>query len=86
MKNRKVGTLSETHERIGTDKSGQVLEWKEVIYEDGDEDSGMDPETWDVFLSRIKEEKEADPSTLSGIAGVKKRVRIGFWRKVIKVF
>ncbi|NP_473407.2 1-phosphatidylinositol 4,5-bisphosphate phosphodiesterase zeta-1 [Mus musculus] len=75
VKNRKVGTLSETHERIGTDKSGQVLEWKEVIYEDGDEDSGMDPETWDVFLSRIKEEREADPSTLSGIAGVKKRKR-----------
>ncbi|XP_021021351.1 1-phosphatidylinositol 4,5-bisphosphate phosphodiesterase zeta-1 isoform X3 [Mus caroli] len=75
VKNRKVGTLSETHERIGTDKSGQVLEWKEVIYEDGDEDSGMDPETWDDFLSRIKEEKEADPSTLSGVTGVKKRKR-----------
>ncbi|XP_021047066.1 1-phosphatidylinositol 4,5-bisphosphate phosphodiesterase zeta-1 isoform X2 [Mus pahari] len=75
VKNKKVGTLSETRERIGIDKSGQVLEWKEEIYEDGDEDSGMEPETWDVFLARIKEEKEADPSTLSGIADVKKKKR-----------
>lgn len=63
-----------------------MLEWKEVIYEDGDEDLGMDLEIWDVFLLRIKEEKEVDFSILSGIVGVKKRVRIGFWRKVIKVF
>ncbi|XP_028636899.1 1-phosphatidylinositol 4,5-bisphosphate phosphodiesterase zeta-1 [Grammomys surdaster] len=75
VKNKKVGTLAKTRERMGSDKSGQVVEWEEEIYEDGDEDTGKEPETWDVFLSRVKEEKEADPSTLSGIADAKKKIR-----------
>lgn len=86
MKNRKVGTLFETRERLGTDKRGIALDFEEANYENEDEDSGKEPETWDVFLSRVKEEQKADPSTLSGIADAKKKVRIGFLRKVTKVF
>ena len=86
MKNRKVGTLSITRERLGTDKKGEVLEFEEEIYENDDEDSVKEPETWNVFLTRVNEEKEADPSTLSGIADAKKRVRTGFLREAINAF
>ncbi|GAB1291394.1 1-phosphatidylinositol 4,5-bisphosphate phosphodiesterase zeta-1 [Apodemus speciosus] len=75
VKNKKVGTLSITRERLGTDKKGEVLEFEEEIYENDDDDTGKEPETWDDFLSRVKEEKEVDPSTLSGIAEAKKRIR-----------
>ncbi|XP_031239595.1 1-phosphatidylinositol 4,5-bisphosphate phosphodiesterase zeta-1 isoform X3 [Mastomys coucha] len=75
VKNKKVGTLSKTRERMGTDKRGKVLEWEEEVYEDGDEDSGNEQETWDSFLLRVQAEKEADPSTLSGIAYAKKKTR-----------
>ncbi|XP_032763207.1 1-phosphatidylinositol 4,5-bisphosphate phosphodiesterase zeta-1 [Rattus rattus] len=75
VKNRKVGTLFETRERLGTDKRGIALDFEEANYENEDEDSGKEPETWDVFLSRVKEEQKADPSTLSGIADAKKKIR-----------
>ncbi|XP_076796836.1 1-phosphatidylinositol 4,5-bisphosphate phosphodiesterase zeta-1 isoform X2 [Arvicanthis niloticus] len=75
VKNKKVGTLAKTRERMGMDKRGKVLEWEEEIYEDGDEDTRKEPETWDVFLSRVKKEKNAEPSTLSRIADAKKKIR-----------
>ncbi|XP_060239358.1 1-phosphatidylinositol 4,5-bisphosphate phosphodiesterase zeta-1 [Meriones unguiculatus] len=75
VKNKKIGTLLETHERKGMFKQGQVLETEDDVYEDEEEDSLKEPETRDVFLLRVKEEKETDLSKLIGGAAAKKKTR-----------
>lgn len=65
-----------------------MLEVEEDVYEDDDEESLKEPETRDIFLSRIQQEKETGPSKLTAGAAVKKKVRTGFPRllQAIKVF
>ncbi|NP_001268572.1 1-phosphatidylinositol 4,5-bisphosphate phosphodiesterase zeta-1 [Mesocricetus auratus] len=75
VKNKKIGTLLETRQRQGTNKEGQVLEVEEDVYEDDDEESLKEPETRDIFLSRIQQEKETGPSKLTAGAAVKKKSR-----------
>lgn len=86
MKNKKIGTLQETRERKGTDKQGQVIEYEEDVYDDDNEEPLKEPETRDTFLSRVQQEKEREPSKLTG--GAKRRVRTGFLRilKIIQAF
>ncbi|XP_051010589.1 1-phosphatidylinositol 4,5-bisphosphate phosphodiesterase zeta-1 [Acomys russatus] len=73
VKNKKIGTLLETRERIGTDKQGQVLESQEDVYEDDDEESLKEPETRGDFLLRVKQEKETDLSILARATAAKKK-------------
>lgn len=80
MKNKKIGTLQETRERKGTDKQGQVIEYEEDVYDDDNDESLKEPETRDIFLSRVQQEKERDPSKLTRGALAKRRVRTGFLR------
>nr|XP_048288455.1 1-phosphatidylinositol 4,5-bisphosphate phosphodiesterase zeta-1 isoform X2 [Myodes glareolus] len=75
VKNKKIGTLQETRERKGTDKQGQVIEYEEDVYDDDNEEPLKEPETRDIFLSRVQQEKERDPSKLTRGALSKRRTR-----------
>ncbi|KAM5263490.1 1-phosphatidylinositol 4,5-bisphosphate phosphodiesterase zeta-1 [Ctenodactylus gundi] len=59
VKNKKIGTLMETHERRGSDKHGKIEVWEEEEAEADEEDEeSKELETRDSFLSRIIQEKE----------------------------
>ncbi|XP_021114799.1 1-phosphatidylinositol 4,5-bisphosphate phosphodiesterase zeta-1 isoform X5 [Heterocephalus glaber] len=58
VKNKKIGTLQETRERIGSDKHGKVGLWEEAETED--EEESTTTETYENLLSRDSQGKETE--------------------------
>ncbi|XP_057645812.1 1-phosphatidylinositol 4,5-bisphosphate phosphodiesterase zeta-1 [Chionomys nivalis] len=75
VKNKKIGTLQETRERKGAEKQGQVIEYEEDAYDEDNEEPLKEGETRDIFLSRVQQEKERDPSKLTRGTFAKRRIR-----------
>uniref|UniRef100_A0A8C8ZP20 Phosphoinositide phospholipase C n=1 Tax=Prolemur simus TaxID=1328070 RepID=A0A8C8ZP20_PROSS len=59
VKNKKIGTLKETHERKGSDKRGKVEEWEEPDDEE-EEDEFKDSTASDNFSLKDNQDKETE--------------------------
>jgi phosphatidylinositol phospholipase C zeta len=74
VKNKKIGTLKETQERKGLDKHGKVGEWEEEVLDPEEEEEEIkESETEDMFLSRVKQEKESEILKIPVITVFKKK-------------
>ncbi|XP_010614172.1 1-phosphatidylinositol 4,5-bisphosphate phosphodiesterase zeta-1 isoform X2 [Fukomys damarensis] len=76
VKNKKIGTLKETHERIGSDKHGKVGMWEEEA-ETEDEEESKTEETDDSSLPRDSQGRETETKKALGITlfSNKKKIR-----------
>ncbi|XP_033078628.1 1-phosphatidylinositol 4,5-bisphosphate phosphodiesterase zeta-1 isoform X3 [Trachypithecus francoisi] len=75
VKNKKIGTLKETHERKGSDKRGKVEEWEEEVADLEEEEEEEKFKESEIFESVLgdNQDKETGVKKLPGVMLFKKK-------------